>query len=80
LVIGKIVLSIGLVCGIIGALPLAMSEYRTKKQIQAISKTRVEQNPDLEKSLSEKSLLAKIASPFLAIGFVLQLVGINLPD
>lgn len=78
--IGKIVLSVGLILDFIGAFLLALSEYKTKTEIATISGTYVGKNPHLEKSLKLKSQVVKLASPLLAVGFVLQLVGINIPN
>lgn len=78
--IGKIVISVGLVLNVIGALLLTFSAISTKKKIANESRTYIGKNPHLEKSLKLKSQIAKLAAPLLAFGFVLQLVGIGLDN
>ena len=66
LLIGKIILSVGLVIDFIGAFLLALSEIEGGRK------------SNLEKQVKFKSLIGKIAAVLLAFGFIIQLVGINL--
>jgi hypothetical protein len=68
---------VGLVLGIIGAFLLTLAEIKTKKEIQAESGTYWDKNPYVEKGLKRKSSLAIFSTICLAIGFVLQAVGLT---
>jgi|WetSurMetagenome_2_1015567.scaffolds.fasta_scaffold954504_2 hypothetical protein len=73
-------LIVGLVLDFIGAFLLAISEYKSKAEIKKLAGTYVESNLQVEKSLTLKSRIAIFASVLLAIGFILQAVGIGMAN
>jgi hypothetical protein len=67
---------LGLGLDLVGALLFAKGTIKSKTEIQRISETRFDENPDLKKSLLTDRKLGYAGLFFLCGGFVLQIVSI----